>query len=57
MSSLTPFQEKIAIAWAVTCMVKFDVQNPSASPAERSKVFCDAVEGGLSLAYESFEGC
>ena len=57
MSSLTPFQEKIAIAWAVTCMVKFDVQNPSASPAERSKDFCDAVEGGLSLAYESFEGC
>ncbi len=50
------FQQRIAIAWASACLARLDARNPDASVEERSQVFKDALEGGLSLALELTHG-
>lgn len=50
------FQQRIALAWAASCLAKFDAENPNASEDDRMKAFTEAIEGGLFIALQITKG-
>lgn len=46
------FEQMIACAWAQAHLSDFMRTNPDCTLAEKEKVFLDAIEGGLGLAFE-----
>ena len=56
MRGLTDFQEKIAVAWALAEILRYDSKQPKASPIQREQFFLNAVEEGVSVALRAENG-
>jgi len=52
MPEPTDFQQRIALTWAAAWLAKYDAAHPNASGQDREKEFTEALEGGLSIAFQ-----